>query len=412
MSGAGWYFIDNEEEQLVLEVLRSRKVSRYRNSNDSVPSKTVLFETEFRDKIKTTYCLGMNSCTSALFTGLLALGVGPGDEVIVPGYTFIATIASVVYAGGVPVLAEVDESLTIDPEDVIKRITRRTKAIIAVHMLGTPCNMEALESIAKEHGLFLIEDVAQACGGSFKGKPLGGWANFGVFSLNVFKILTSGDGGVFTTNDQDLYERTFSIHDHGFNRFQGGTADGDMLFGLNMRMNELTGAMALAQVRKLDMILTHLRNQKKLLTNALVDLPGLSIRKLNDSKGECCTTLVYFAKNAAQAHAITKAIGSKPLANTVKHHYRAMGQLINKRLPNQRCAPFFCSTYPTSVEYKPGMLPRTDSLLERAIGIGVGVTDDFLGFGFGINVNTNADEIIKTANIFRNKVEQVRLAGI
>jgi dTDP-4-amino-4,6-dideoxygalactose transaminase len=200
--------------------------------------RSINFERACESLMKVKHCLALNSCTSALLAGLSGLGIGPGDEVIVPGYTFIASIAAVTYARAIPVLAEIDESLTLDPQDVERKIGPRTRAMIAVHMLGAPCDMDALREIAARHKLFLIEDVAQACGGSYKGAPLGSSGDFGAFSLNIFKTITAGDGGLFTTGSTPLYERAFAFHDHGSKPLRLGLADADSMLGLNLRMNE------------------------------------------------------------------------------------------------------------------------------------------------------------------------------
>jgi dTDP-4-amino-4,6-dideoxygalactose transaminase len=404
MAGAGLFFFGAEEEASVLEVLRSRQLSRYRAPGDPEPSMTARFESELAGWLGVENCLGLNSGTSALLTGLLALGIGPGDEVIVPGYTFVATIASVVYTGATPVLAEIDGSLTLDPADVERRITPRTRAIIAVHMLGAPCDLAALGSIARAHGLALVEDVAQACGGRYRGRALGSWGRFGAFSLNVFKVITAGDGGALATNDRGLFERAFSIHDHGFRRFEGGAVDGNGVFGLNLRMHEMTGAVALAQVRKLDRILAHLRRRKALLVSAIGQVPGLERRAVHDADGECSTTAVYLADRPARARRMADYLGTRTLAESVKHNYASMGQLLGRALPNARC-PFACPGLSAAPDYRPGMLPRTDDLLARSIGVGVGVQDSFLGFGLAVDMDADDVVIEAAGERFRRAAE-------
>ena len=183
MPGPGFEWIGKEEEKEVLEVLRSRWLFRYGDEKDpAFKRKVKTLEEMVEQKFGTRHALAVTSGTSALITALSALGIGPGDEVIVPGYTFIASISSIIIARAVPVLAEVDESLTLDPVDVERRITPRTKAIMAVHMLGNPCNLDALRAVAEKHRLILIEDSAQAFGGSYKGKRLGTIGKIGIYS--------------------------------------------------------------------------------------------------------------------------------------------------------------------------------------------------------------------------------------
>ena len=176
-------------------------------------SKTEAFEKAYAQKMGAKHVLAVNSGTSALIAALSAIGVAPGDEVIVPGYTFFASVSAVVIARGIPVIVEIDESLTIDPEAVERAITKRTKAIMPVHMIGHPCRMDAIVAIAKKHGIAVVEDAAQSCGGKYKGKYLGTWGDMGCVSLDAYKVIGSGEGGVVTTDDEWLYTRAQSYHD-------------------------------------------------------------------------------------------------------------------------------------------------------------------------------------------------------
>ena len=192
MPGPGFEWIGAEEEKEVLDVLRSRWLFRYGDEKDPQFKRKVKSLEEMVEKdFDTRHALAVTSGTAALITALSALGIGPGDEVIVPGYTFIASISSVIIARAVPVLAEVDESLTLDPEDIEKKITPRTRAIMAVHMLGNPCDLSRIEAVARKHNLILIEDAAQAFGGSWKGKKLGTIGRIGIYSFNIFKTINA-----------------------------------------------------------------------------------------------------------------------------------------------------------------------------------------------------------------------------
>jgi len=336
------------------------------------------------------------------------LGIGPGDEVIVPGYTFIASIAAVIYARAVPVLAEIDESLTLDPRDVEAKIGPKTKAIMAVHMLGAPCNLDELKCIARRHNLFLIEDVAQACGATYKGVPLGSIGDFGAFSLNVFKTITAGDGGMLTTNDKRVYERAFAIHDHGAKPFRLGVMDDASLLGLNLRMNELVGAVALAQIRKLQKIVTTLQHKKRIFKDLLTQLGGLKFRAENDPEGDCGTVLALLFDSRKRAEAIAEALGSRTLLQSGKHYYGNMVQLLNQNMPAAEGCPFRCPHFPTEISYSKGMLPRTDDILSRAVCLSVGVSDSYLGTDFGINVLDDDDAIRQKANEFDRRTTRLR----
>ncbi|MGH9890386.1 MAG: DegT/DnrJ/EryC1/StrS family aminotransferase [bacterium] len=413
MAGPGLDLLGEEERAELLDVLEGRHLSRYRfdDKGDALPSKVYLFERHLEAMTGSRHCLGMNSCTSALLVGMWAAGIGRGMEVIVPGYTFVASIASIAYAGAVPVLAEIDQGLTLDPEDVRKKITPRTKAIMAVHMLGAPCDMQALRSIADEHGFLLLEDCAQAGGGRYRGEALGTLGAFGAFSLNVFKTFTAGDGGVLVTSDTDLYTNAFAIHDHGARPHRGGVADGNSFLGLNFRMHELTGAVARAQLKKLPGILTRLRANKQKLLDRVGDLPRTRERTVHDREGECATVAAFTFDTPEIADAVARKLGVVRLSASGKHNYANIPQLIHHKLPHGSC-PITCQLHPFQGSYAPGTLPRTDDLLGRTVAVSVGVVDSYLGTGFGINIHSTDDDIARTASLLRGAVlDAVREVG-
>ena len=196
--------IGEEEEAAVLTALRSKRLFRYYGP-DSGPSQVQAFEQAFAVHMDVKYALAVTSGTAALMCALVGLGIGPGDEVIVPAYTWIASASAVFAVGAVPVIAAVDRSLTLDPASVEANLTAYTKAIIVVHMRGAPAAMDALQAIAAAHGLAIIEDAAQACGGSYHGKRLGTIGAVGAFSFQYNKVITSGEGGMLVTNDDAIY---------------------------------------------------------------------------------------------------------------------------------------------------------------------------------------------------------------
>lgn len=408
MAGPGLSFFGEEEKKLLIEVIDSQQLWRYRfaQEGEEMPSKVYCFEHEFETYLGSKHCIGMNSCTSALFAALSALGIGPGDEVIVPGYTFIASISAIAYVRATPILCEIDSSFTLDPEDVQRRITSRTRAILAVHMLGAPCDMDSLTHIAKEYGIAIIEDVAQACGGEYKGQKLGSIGKIGAFSLNIFKTITAGDGGVLATSDSKLYERAFAIHDHGSKPFRLGVADDESLLGLNLRMHEFTGAIALAQARKLPLIMKQLRTQKARFIDALGPIPHAQRRFLNDPEGECGTVLVLIFDSSERAARIAKAQGSQRLIESKKHYYGSMKQLLNYSMPKRNGCPFECPSYSSNTVYHQGQLPHTDDLLSRSIALSVGVVDSYLGTSFGINVLSSPEQVEQIASEFHQRQKQ------
>jgi 8-amino-3,8-dideoxy-alpha-D-manno-octulosonate transaminase len=238
--------IGEEEKKQVMEVLDRKYLFRYYGP-EKYPSKVRELELKFAEKVGAKHALAVNSCTSALITALVACGVGPGDEVIVSGYTFFASCAAIVSARAIPVIAEVDETLTIDPDDIEKKITPATKALVVVHMRGVPCNMDRIMEIAQKHNLKVIEDVAQAMGGTYKGKHLGTFGDCGCYSFQYHKIITAGEGGMVVTNNQRLYDRCMGYHDTGAcwrpDRFAEERYEGELFCGVNYRMSELTGAV-------------------------------------------------------------------------------------------------------------------------------------------------------------------------
>lgn len=402
MPGPGFEWIGKEEEEEVLDVLRGQWLFRYGDEKDpAFKRKVKSLEEMVEEKFHVRHALAVTSGTSALITALSALGIGPGDEVIVPGYTFIASISSIIIARAVPVLAEIDESLTLDPADVERKITPRTRAIMAVHMLGNSCNLDAIRKIAEKHKLLLIEDSAQAFGGRYKGKHLGTIGDIGIYSFNIFKTINAGDGGMVVTDDDELYIRAFGYHDQGHFPSRSGVEIGNRsIIGQNYRMNELTGAVLLAQVRKLDLILGRLREIKTQFKAAIEEAPGIAFRKLNDPAGECCTLLTVMLPSKAIAEGTAKALGTATVDKSGWHVYNNMEQILGKKMITEHGCPYKCECYPCALDYKKGMLPRTDDILSRSINISVGVVDKGLGAGFGIHPHSSEAEIEQKAKEF------------
>ncbi|HEX9013914.1 MAG TPA: DegT/DnrJ/EryC1/StrS family aminotransferase [Anaerolineaceae bacterium] len=398
MPGPGAYLSDREETDEVLEVLRSGHLSRNGSPDDpKFLHKVETLEQEFAAKMGARYCVAVNSGTGALMAALVAAGIGPGSEVLVPGYTFVATYSAVIAVGAVPVLVEIDESLTMDPADARQKITPRTRAVIPVHMLGNPCDMAALTALAEEHHLTVIEDACQALGGSYRGKRLGTLGALGAFSLNNYKVINSGDGGLLITDSEDLYAKAYGFHDQGHRPLRRGVEIGSRtLIGINMRMNELSGAYALAQLRKLDRILVLLREKKARFKQAIASahLEGLSFRKIHDPE-ECATLLTVQLEDVSTAQQVARALKSKTVDRSGWHVYNNMEQILAYAGPDGQ--PL----------YRQHMLPRTDDILARSINLSVGVVDPGLGADFGINVLSGEDEIDRKAEEFIRLVKPV-----
>ncbi|MCX6991668.1 MAG: DegT/DnrJ/EryC1/StrS family aminotransferase [Kiritimatiellaeota bacterium] len=310
-----WEFPAATRKTLATAIRKSAKeikgphLFRYYNPR---PSKVEAAEKKFGKFIGVPYCLAVNSCTSALIAAMRALGIGKGDEVIVPAYTFFATASTVGACNAIPVIADVDDTLTIDPKDVARRITPRTKAIVVVHMLGVPAQMTELKALADKHKIALIEDVAQAAGGSYRGKMLGSIGTIGCFSFDYYKILNSGEGGFVTTSNEWLYTRAQSWHDCAAcwrpNRYASERREGELFCGENYRMSELQGAVALAQIRKADKILNGYRTAKQRIVAALVLPRGVKLQRLADPKGDAGSNLVIFMPNVEKTKWAMKAM--------------------------------------------------------------------------------------------------------
>ncbi len=408
MPGPGYYWIGKEEEEEILQVVRHRYMFRYGSEKDpGFLHRVKDLEQQVSAKFQVPYALAVSSGTAALIVAMSAAGIGPGDEVIVPGYTFIASMSSIIFCGAVPVLAEADESLTLDPKDVEKRITPHTRAILAVHMIGNPCNLAALQEIAKKHDLMLIEDTAQAFGGKFRGKRLGTYGLLGAYSFNIFKTINAGDGGMVVTAQEDLYKRAFAFHDQGHFPLRTGVEIGNRsVIGQNYRMTELTAAVLIAQLRKLDRIIGRLKVLKKRFKDQIRDIQGLEFRRLNDPEGECGTILTVLLPDKKTADAVAEKLATTTVSHSGWHVYNNMEQILEMKTINPRFNPVKSPFYKGKAEYRKGMLPQTDGILERAINISVGVVDAGLGSAFGINLDSTDEEVDRQAETFRRTVSE------
>jgi len=396
--------IGDEEKRELLEVIEAGYLFRYGSpGNPAFKAKVYQLEQEVARVLGMRYAVAVNSGTTALLVALSGLGVGPGDEVIVPGYTFIASMSSIIYARAIPILAEVDQTLNLDPGDVRRKITPRTKAILAVHMLGNPARLDELKAIADAHKLLLIEDCAQAFGATYHGKAVGSIGHAGTYSFNIFKTITAGDGGMVATDDEAAYRRFFGLHDQGHSPNRMGVEVGRRPFvGLDFRMTELTAAVLLAQLRKLDALRQKLHANKKRFKAAIGDLPGIAFRELPDPAGECATLLTVFLPSEPQARAVAAGLGSRVIADSGWHVYSNMEQILEKRTITPEGCPFTCPLYKGGeVKYWKGMLPQTDALLARAINISIGVSDAGLGSAFGVTIRDDFDVVDARAEEFR-----------
>ena len=285
-------FYDDKERAELMDVLEARSPFRWYGPG-APPKKVLQFEKEFAARMGTKYALGVTSGTAALQCAMAALEVGPGDEVILPSWTWHSCFNAVVLAGALPVCAEIDESFNLDPEDIERHITPQTKVILAAHLQGNPCHLDRVTEIAQKHKLRVLEDCAQSVGASYKGKPLGSMGDIGIYSLQLNKTITSGEGGAVVSSDPALFERAARFHDLGGLRAPHEAAVGkaqlDWFIGTNFRMNEFTGGVLLAQTRKLDRIVGAVRANAAQVYEGVRGLPGIRFRRRYDAQGEIGT---------------------------------------------------------------------------------------------------------------------------
>lgn len=370
--------IGQEEIEAATEVLLARSLFRYYGLD--LKGKVREFEQEFAKTMGVRHALGVSSGTAALFVSLNALGVGAGDEVIVPGYTFIASMEVIPACKAIPVVCEVNESLTIDPADFESKITERTRAVVVVHMRGIACDMDPILEIARRRGVKVVEDCAQATGALYRGRRIGTLGDIGAFSLQYHKIITSGEGGCVITNDADLFKRAIRFHDHGYMRFdEYGNEEGveDTLYlGLNFRMSELAGAVAGAQLKKLDRIISAMRRNKAEIKQAISDIEGISFRPIPDPEGEAGSTLFFFTQNADTTAKLAKELGNQGVAAFIPYHsgphvYAHWRQLLEQAIMSRVKCPFECPLYKGKVSYDKDALKRTDDTLKRALHLDI-----------------------------------------
>ena len=323
------------------------------------------FERAIATTVQVPYAQAVSSGTAALVVALRALGVQPGDEVITQAFTFVATVEAIREVGAIPVITEVDESLTMDPKDFASKITPRTKVVIPVHMAGAAADMVSLLRIARAHRIAVLEDACQAFGGTYHGMSLGTLGDLGVYSFDFAKNITTGEGGMIVTRDQQLYERSRALHDHGHEyhpAFRRGE-DTRSLPGLNFRMTEIQGVIGLAQLEKLPDILRLQRAHKSTIKAALAPT-GVTYRRLHDAAGDIADTLIFFLESETHARACAaglaqQGLGTKNLPDALTWHFAGTWQHLFHGIP--------------SLQHPDTLWPHTATLLRRAIALPINV---------------------------------------
>ena len=372
----GPQFFDEQERQALMDVVESGSPFRYWGPGK--PTKVLRFEERFAQHMEARFALGVTSGTAALDCAVTGLDVGPGDEVIVPAYTWWSDYTCVVHAGALPVFADIDRTLNIDPQDFERKITPRTKAVIAVHLLGGPCDMEPIMDVARKRGVAVLEDCAQCVGGSYRGQKLGSIGNVGIYSFQINKTMTSGEGGALVTSDPVLYERAARFHDMGTIRGlftdRTGASRVPTFAGENFRMNELTGAVLGAQLTKLDTMVAHLRSHAEAVYEGIKSIDSIRLRHRPDPAGDIGYSVFFEMPDKAARDRCIKQLRERKVPTS-----RLSGSVllpiaesvVNKRARHTNW-PSFNSPEGKAIEYGPDCCRQTLEIFDRFVQVRIG----------------------------------------
>lgn len=368
------------EEKAAVDLIRSKRLFRYYGPGNTL-SKTLEFEKTFADKVGVKYARAVSSGTAALICALVGAGVGPGDEVIVPAFTWISSATAAIMLGAIPVIAEIDNSLTFDLTDLRQKITKHTRVILPVHMCGASADMTGILKIAKEHNIIVLEDVAQAIGGTYYGKHLGSIGDIGAFSFQFNKIITTGEGGMVTTNDRSKWLRVSAYHDP-ISLSMGRDISSEevpQFPGQNYRASEFIGAIGLVQLGKLDILIKIMRDRKARIMAGLGSMHGLELRRLHDANGDTATNIVFFLPTRAKAKEFSKILSAENVRSRVLydsdvldyHIYANWHQILQKTTMTSMNFPWSKSFYKGKVKYSKKMCPKSLDILARAVLIDI-----------------------------------------
>jgi 8-amino-3,8-dideoxy-alpha-D-manno-octulosonate transaminase len=380
----GFELFDQREIDAVTDVLKRKMVHRY--SFQDIRGgiyRVAEFEHAVADKMGAKYCQAVSSGSAALYVAMRASGIGPGDEIITSAFTFIASVEAILECGAVPVLAEIDESLNLDPGSVEELITDKTKAIMPVHMFGASADIDTFREICDEYGLLLFEDSCQAMGATYKGSPVGTLGDWGTYSLDPYKLLTVGEGGLIVTDNEELYDRARYYHDHGHIHDMDipRGAEGKACLGFNFRMSEIQGALGLVQLEKLDGAIGQLKANKKKILEGIKIPEDVELRDLPDRGGEIATQLVFLMPDAESARDFQKASGEAGeacgiLSGNTWHYARHWKTLREGACYSRIRCPFDCPFAGELPSYRPLEWPRTHEILDRAVVYGMDIFMD------------------------------------
>ncbi len=371
----GTQYYDEQERKELNEVLETGRPFRWYGPGSEPPRKVLTFEKEFAARMQARYALAVTSGTAALNCAMAAVGIGPGDEVILPAWTWHSCFNAIVLAGALPVFAEIDESFNLDPDDIERHITPQTKLILVAHLQGNPADMDRILAVARRHKIRVLEDCAQSVGASYKGKPVGSMGDIGIYSLQLNKTITAGEGGAVATNDPLLFERASRFHDLGALRAPHqqavGQARDGWFIGQNFRMSEFAGGVLLAQLRKLDRIVSDVRGNAKRVYEGIADLPGIRLRRRPDPEGELGAAVFLGFDGKARRDRFLAAMkaenvpagppGGSVLLPVLPH--------IEKKVTVHPAWPSFTSERGRAVRYGRESCPKSIDVLDRFAGV-------------------------------------------
>jgi 8-amino-3,8-dideoxy-alpha-D-manno-octulosonate transaminase len=369
----GFELFSDEERKSVADVLDTGVLFRYgfegaRNGH----FKAREFELKLSQTTGAEFSHLCSSGTAALSTAMAACGVGAGDEVIVPPFTFVATFEAILMAGAIPVFGEIDETLCLDPDRLKEVLSSRTKAVVPVHMCGSMARITEIKSFCDANGLVLLEDACQSLGATFQGKALGTFGLAGCYSFDAVKTVTCGEGGGIVTDDQGVYERCDQYADHGHDHLGGADrgADDHPIIGTNFRISELNAAVGLAQLNKLDTILDIQRKNKFAIKNAMADIPEVSFRYIPDTLGDSSTFLSFFLPTENRTRAVAEKLAENGVGcpywyDNNWHYYRKWHHLHNLSR-SAKLAAELCDHLP---DYKNMKLEQSDNIMKRTLSM-------------------------------------------
>jgi 8-amino-3,8-dideoxy-alpha-D-manno-octulosonate transaminase len=380
----GIHYINEDEIDNVCQVLKAR--SPFRFYGPDVQHMCDKLEAEFRKLYGVKYALGVSSGTDALYISLAALGVGPGDEVLLPGYLWTSCLNAIIRLGAIPKLVDINDTFNMSPEDLEQKIGPHSKVVLVIHMSGLPGDIEDIIDIAQKHGLKVLEDCAQSNGATLNGKPVGTFGDIGIVSFQINKSMTAGEGGMIVCNDDHLYKRCFGIHDLGYARNEVGilmdtSCDEQYhMWGCGARMSELTGAVLLAQVAKLKDINKAMREAKWEIRKGIETIEGISLRRVNDPQGDCGAFIISIFETPEICQSFSEALIAEGIRgegyaipylvmeNWGLHWYFNNKSLVNRRSLHENGWPWTLAQndFAQNYQYGKGTLPVCDDMAGRS----------------------------------------------